>query len=96
MLAERHDFDRIEALTEPIDRGTQHIDLYHPVILVNASLWARSNTALDPINWCRFYQHDAHGEVERWCDVVNANYADQYFTALTAHYADSASKAVAP
>jgi hypothetical protein len=86
MLAEANEYDRINSLYSTIDAGTSNVSLFHPIVITNAELWINEEKGLERVDWCRLYQHNSRGEVERWCDIVNSSGIDGYFRGVTDHY----------
>jgi hypothetical protein len=74
-----------------IDGAAGHVELFHPVVVVDARLWESSGPYLREIPSCRFYRIGPDYS-ETWCDVVAAPEAAAYFKKLTAYYQSEAMK----
>jgi hypothetical protein len=61
-------------------------ELYHPVVVIESSLWLVTAKGLKSVPWCRLELRDASQHADWWVDVVNAATAQEYFRLLSKHY----------
>lgn len=62
-----------------------NLDLYHPVVFIEARLWSSLRTQVSEIEWCRFHLLGTEWP-EIWCDVVNLKAAHKYLSHITQFY----------
>jgi hypothetical protein len=62
------------------------VDVFHPVIVIEANLWIVGKTSLASIDACRFHQLDSLGSVIWWCDVVHRPSFDSFVKTASEHY----------
>lgn len=74
-----------------IDMGAEHVQVIHPVVVVDARMWASNGETLTEIDSCRFIRRSREYEAS-WCDVVTTANAEGYFKALTGYYEREARK----
>jgi len=65
------------------------VDLFHPILVVEAPLWISAQKKVSRINWCRLEQRDVTGHADWWFDVVSMDNAKDYLAGITRYY-DSA------
>ena len=85
-VALRGEYDVVEYITSTYKLRSSHVDIYHPVIVVDAELWSTEEESVKRLKWCRFIQHSPSGSKEWWCDVVNSIYFAAYAEDLTDFY----------
>lgn len=69
------------------DISLGRVDIYHPIIVIDSSLWLVDAQSLSPISSCRFHQLDHTGSVTWWCDVVQSTEFATHVDSLSRHYA---------
>jgi hypothetical protein len=74
-----------------IDMGAEHVQVIHPVVVVDARMWASEGEELKEVESCRFLRRGREYEAA-WCDIVTRSSADRYFTELTEYYEREARK----
>lgn len=74
-----------------IEMGAEHVQVLHPVIVVDARMWALQNETLEEIGVCRFLRRN-HTYEAPWCDIVTTANAERYFRELTQYYECEAKK----
>ena len=62
------------------------VDIVHPVIVTDASLWVASPTGPLNVPYARFGLHLFNGEIDWWCDLVNSQNLAAYISLVTNHY----------
>lgn len=84
--ARLRNLDVVEAVLDELAREVQRIRLFHPVIVVDASLWALKNGDLEELSWCRFHRLNKDGLMSTWYDVVQSKVLSDYLGLVTEHY----------
>lgn len=74
-----------EGLAELLSSTLSVIDLFHPVLVLDAQLWIAGDEGLHTVPWCRFIRHAAHEDVW-WFDIVNSSACSDYLDMITLHY----------
>lgn len=85
--ARRHKLDVVQEAVDHLLIGLSIIYLYHPVIVVDAPIWAINNDLPQRIGWCRFHRQSAYGHSDWWFDLVNSEAFPSYANDTTLHYA---------
>ena len=62
------------------------VDVFHPIIVIDANLWVVDQQSLTPITSCRFHQINHTGMVGWWCDVVNTAAFPSYIDTISQYY----------
>jgi hypothetical protein len=75
----------VAAALEAYSSMTRSLELIHPIVVLDASLWVLRKDKLHKVEWCRFERSEWFWS-EWWTDVVTADYFPQYLATLTAHY----------
>ena len=75
----------VAAALEAYASMTRSLELIHPIVVLDASLWVLRKDKLHKVEWCRF-ERSGWFWPEWWTDVVTADYFPQYLAALTSHY----------
>lgn len=70
----------------------QFVDIIHPVVVTDASLWSIEKNAPKEIGWARFGLHGYNSSPEWWCDLVNSNHLESYVELLSNHYTSALKK----
>lgn len=70
---------RLEALKEALILHSNHIELIHPVLVVESKLWELKENNLEELKYCRLLFQDISG-FDTWIDIVNYNSLDEYLT----------------
>lgn len=78
--------DPIAQVTELLDIHAGLVDLYHPIVVIDAPLWEVRDGELRSIRWCRFQQLETHGQSEWWFDVVHSDHFEKFAGELTRYY----------
>jgi hypothetical protein len=76
------------AIEEAVGRASQ-LDLFHPIIVVDANLWSVDGLVLQSIESCRFLQVDHRGSIDWWADIVSLSNFPTYIENLTKYYRSS-------
>jgi hypothetical protein len=76
----------VETIAREIGRRSALIDLYHPILIVESSLWRLKAASLISLPWCRFVHASLPGATDWWIDVVSADHMTEYFDSLTRYY----------
>ncbi len=79
--------DVSKAVVEELSDAVRRLELYHPIIVVDAKLWAADNGELTELPWCRFHQLSQDIWPPKWCDIVQMSASVDYLRELTKHYA---------
>ncbi len=74
------------AAVEVLEQSVKHVSLFHPVVVIDARLWAIEQSSVKEVPYFRFLQHDAEGTISWWFDVVNRDGFPEYTSKLTDHY----------
>lgn len=77
--------DIINAFT----RQTNEIDIWHPIIVLDSSLWLVKKANLEPVDWFRLDLLDFNKHRDWWCDVVTRSSFNSYVKNLTKYYTRS-------
>jgi hypothetical protein len=67
--------------------------LFHPIVVIDAALWALDGECVERLPWCRFHQMNADGLVSTWCDIVQSESLDSYLETITVHYNEGMAEA---
>jgi len=78
--------DPIAQIIKFFDYFVRTVDLYHPILVIDAPLWLVKKGELSEIKWCRFQQLDTHGRAEWWFDVVHSGHFNKFVQDLTKYY----------
>ena len=65
------------------------LSLYHPVMVVEGSLWVLANGQVSSTPWCRLQGVNQFRSRDWWFDVVDSRSCPDYFRDLTKHYAEA-------
>jgi hypothetical protein len=65
----------------------RNLNVFHPVLVIDSSLWKAESGDLKAIDWCRLKISTLSGKAW-WCDVVHGPKFTGYATAVTKHYSD--------
>lgn len=84
--ARLQELDLVETILDELAREVQRVHLYHPIVVVSASLWALNDGDLSELPWCRFHRLDKDGLMSDWYDVVQSDALDDYLRLVTKHY----------
>lgn len=74
-----------------IDFGAEHVQVIHPVVVVDARMWVITGREINEITTCRFLRRSRDYPAS-WCDVVTMADASRYIAALSEYYAGQARK----
>jgi hypothetical protein len=77
--------EAIDHLLIPLSR----VDIYHPIVVLEAPLWTMENEQPKQVEWCRFHRLTAWGHSDWWFDLVSADSFATYARRLTDHYASA-------
>jgi hypothetical protein len=76
----------VETAVEALENGAMSLDLFHPIVVTEASLFMLSGTgALKPTRWCRL-EHSRISSEHRWFDLVSFEGFDGYAAQVTRAY----------
>lgn len=75
-LASTYEY-RLEALIEILNSRSNHIELIHPILVVEAKLWELKDNNLKELKFCRLLFQDVSG-IDTWIDIVSFNSLDEY------------------
>lgn len=78
--------DPTEEALEQLRFYIRTVDIYHPVVVIDAPLWLIQNEKIKSIEWCRFVQVDPYGLSEWWVDVVNTLYFEKFAKEISSYY----------
>lgn len=78
--------DPVQQALERLNISVRFVELFHPVVVIDAPLWLAEEGAVKDISWCRFEQQATRGISDWWFDVVHSSYFDQYSKELTEYY----------
>lgn len=85
-MAQKYKEDLVGKVLEYLTERLALIDIYHPVVVIDANLWITDKGNLQDIEWCRFEQLGINHSLEWWFDVVHASYFDEYARKITREY----------
>ena len=76
----------IKDFTEAYIRKVSVIQIFHPVVVVDAKLWMVRADELEQVPTCRFIQRSASDEEVTWYDVVSRVEFDSYAKTMSKYY----------
>lgn len=76
-----------------IQETTDYLELIHPILITDSSLWLSNDSSLEQIPWCRFVQINDYGHPIWWMDVVRQDSFESFAALLTKYYLKSFKKA---
>jgi hypothetical protein len=76
----------IRNFTEEYTRSVSIIQIFHPVVVVDAKLWMVRAGTLEQVPTCRFIQRSASDEEITWYDIVSRGEFDSYAKNMTKYY----------
>jgi len=85
--ARRHKLDVVQEAADHLFIGLSFIYINHPVIVIDAPIWAINSDKPQRIDWCRFHRQSAYGHSDWWFDLVNSEAFPSYANDITCHYA---------
>lgn len=68
---------RFEELKQSLTLASNHIEILHPVLVVESKLWGLKDDDLKELKYCRLLFHEMSG-FDKWIDIVNQKNLDEY------------------
>ena len=84
--ARLRDLGVVEMMVDELAEMSRRVLLFHPVVVVDAALWALKDGDLAELPWCRFHRLDKDGLLSAWYDVVQSSSLADYLQHTTDHY----------
>lgn len=69
---------RLEELKRSLIFSANHLEIYHPVLVVESKLWNLENSNIQELKYCRLVFQEMSG-FNTWIDIVDYKYLDEYF-----------------
>lgn len=85
-FAIRNNYDQFEMGLDEFTYEINHLKLFHPVVVIDSTLWSVIQRQPKQLKWFRFVQRNANGHVEWWADVVASSAFGEFAKAITEHY----------
>ena len=75
----------VEYVVAQLTSQLNSLDVFHPIVVLEAPLWVLDSNRLKPVTWCRLHWN-AGGYSERWVDVVSRKEFGSFLERITRHY----------